>query len=54
MTIVINEFEVVPEAAPAASPSTATEQPASLYPAAPDIEQLLRHIGERALRVRAH
>lgn len=57
MPIVINEFEVVAEAPPAAqSADTATadagkETPA---PAAIDIEQIERFLAERAMRVWAH
>ena len=53
MTVVINEFEVVPEAAPAeATPVTAEAAvPAAL--SAPDVERVLLHLAERTLRVEA-
>jgi hypothetical protein len=55
MPVVINEFEVVAEPPPAAPAQPAAEAPPprpSL--AAQEVERLLRHEEERALRVWAH
>jgi hypothetical protein len=57
MPIVINEFEVVAEAPPAAqSADTATADAGKETPAlaAIDIEQIERFLAERAIRVWAH
>jgi hypothetical protein len=51
--VVINEFEVVPEAAPATAPATQTEPPTPLAPSAPEIERVVSHLVERATRVSA-
>ncbi len=55
MAVVINEFEVVAEPAPAAPAAAAAEEnPATPAIAAQEIERILRHEQERALRVWAH
>jgi hypothetical protein len=57
MPIVINEFEVVAEAPPAAqSANTAAAEAGkeTQAPAAIDIDQIERFITERAMRVWAH
>jgi hypothetical protein len=52
MPVVINEFEVVPEAAPATAPAAQTEPPPPA-PSAPEIERVVSHLLERAMRVAA-
>lgn len=54
MTVVINEFEVVPETVtpPSTSSSAEPQQPPS--PSVPEIERLVDHLAERAMRVWAH
>lgn len=54
MAVVINEFEVVPEAAPAANAPVANEAAAPAAPSAPDVERVLLHLAGRTLRVWAH
>jgi hypothetical protein len=52
MAVVINEFEIVPEAQPAA-PGTAAQAPsAELTPR--DVEAIIQRCQERYVRVRAH
>jgi hypothetical protein len=55
MPVVINEFEVVAEPPPAspAQPGGETPLPKPVL-AAQEVERLLRHEAERALRVWAH
>jgi hypothetical protein len=54
VTIVINEFEVVPqEAAPETPRTPADGQPRAAL-SAPEMEAVLSHLTERALRVWAH
>jgi hypothetical protein len=54
MTVVINEFEVVPETAAAPAPQVAPDvQPAPSL-SAPEVEKVVSHLAERALRVWAH
>lgn len=53
MTVVINEFEVVPEAAPAETVPAAAEAPPPALPA-PEVERVLLHLAERASRIEAH
>jgi len=51
MAVVINEFEVVPEApVPVAAPAPEREAP---VPDVAAIDSLVRHVLERTLRVRA-
>lgn len=52
MTVVINEFEVVPEAEPAAA--AASEAPPPTTISAPEVERMVVHLLERAARVWAH
>lgn len=54
MTVVINEFEVVPEAAPAEAAPAAAEATAPAPLPAPEVERVLLHLAERALRIEAH
>ena len=56
MTVVINEFEVVPEAEPAVAPPVAAEAAPPAPPAlsAPEVDRVLQHLAERRLRVEAH
>lgn len=55
MSIVINEFEVVPEpTAPASSAQTAGEPAPQRPPSAPEVERAIVHLTERAERVWAH
>jgi hypothetical protein len=53
MPVVINEFEVVPEAPPAEGQATQTEAPPPPGPSAPEIERVVSHLAERAMRVAA-
>ena len=57
MAVVINEFEVVPEPAPT-EPGRAAEPADVAKPTSPAASlasaDLLRHLSERAARVRAH
>lgn len=54
MTVVINEFEVVPEAAPAETvPAAAEAAPPPALPA-PEVERVLLHLAERTSRIEAH
>ena len=55
MSVVINDFEVVPEpsaSAPAASPAADSGPPQA--PSAPEVERVIVHLAERAERVWAH
>lgn len=52
MSVVINDFEVVAEPAPAAQP--APQQPASRPPAREEIERAVARLAERRRRLRAH
>lgn len=54
MTVVINEFEVIPETAPAPGATNSGELPAPPPPSAPEVERLVDHLAERAMRVWAH
>ena len=54
MTVVINEFEVVPEAAPAEDSPVAAESSAPTALSAPEVERVLLHLAERTMRVEAH
>jgi hypothetical protein len=55
MPVVINEFEVVAEPPPAGPAQAAAEAPPPRPAlAAQEVERLLRHEEERALRVWAH
>jgi hypothetical protein len=56
VSVVVNEWEVVPEPEPQASPRTpppATGDAAQKPSVANEIERVLRRVRERALRVRA-
>ncbi len=56
MPVIINEFEITPEAAPPpeAGPRRDTASPSQEKKEKPDFENVLRHWHERAERVRAH
>ncbi len=55
MSVVINEFEVVPEQTAPASCTQAAGVPAPQQPpSAPEIERVIVHLAERAERVWAH
>lgn len=54
MPVVINEFEVVPEAAPAANAPVANEVATPAPPSAPEVERVLLHLAARTQRVWAH
>lgn len=54
MTVVINEFEVVPASEAAPTPPAAPEVQAAPTLSAPEVEKVLLHFAERALRVWAH
>ena len=54
MAVVINEFEVIPEAPPAQPNAPAQEMPPPPQLTARDLARLMRHKRERALRVWAH
>jgi hypothetical protein len=54
MAVVISEFEVVPDAPPAAPNAPAQEMPPPPQLTPRDLERLMRHKVERALRVWAH
>lgn len=54
MTVVINEFEVVPEPASTSEPAGTSEPAAARPPSAPDVEKVTVHLIERAMRVWAH
>ena len=57
MAVVINEFEVVPAAAPKESggEGAGAEKPAAAGgPTPQDIERMMRRAYERAMRLRAH
>ena len=54
MTVVINEFEVVPEVPerrPAEAVAAPQEERPAPPPAAQEIERIARHLAERGLRV---
>jgi len=56
MSVIINEFEIVPEPA-STSASTPSPQPAGeaeRTPPAPEIERIMRRLWERELRLWAH
>jgi len=53
MPVVINEFEVVPEASPSNATAPQAEPSPPPAPSAPDIERIVSHLVERALRVTA-
>jgi hypothetical protein len=54
MAVVINEFEVVAEAPPPATTAQGTEATPPAQPTPRDVERMMRHRIERALRVLAH
>ena len=54
MPVVINEFEVIPEAAPPAEKGDAKEAEEKKLKEKPDLETSLRLQSERFERVRAH
>ncbi len=55
MSVVINEFEVVPEqTAPTSNTETAGEPSQQRPPSAPEVERIVVHLTERAERVWAH
>jgi hypothetical protein len=54
MAVVINEFEIVAEPPAPAQPAAAEPAPARPALAGQEVERLLRHEEERALRVWAH
>ena len=54
MAVVINEFEIVAEPPPPAQPAAAEAPAPRPGLAAQEVERLLRHEEERALRVWAH
>jgi hypothetical protein len=57
MTVVINEFEIVPAAEPpkeSAPAAEATKQPGSTTAATQEVERTLWRIRQRATRLRAH
>jgi hypothetical protein len=54
MAVVIQEFEVVPEAAPAAPAGAASPRPAAERPREADLARLLARRRERLARLRAH
>ena len=54
MPVVINEFEVVPDAAPPTQGNTRAETDTAKPKEPLDLEKILRQRAERAQRVRAH
>jgi hypothetical protein len=54
MTVVINEFEVIPETMPAASATETRETPTPPPVSAPEVELLVDHLTARAMRLWAH
>lgn len=54
MTVIINDFEVIPESNQEPSESSDAQTPSVEQPSVPDIERVVNHLKERAKRIWAH